>query len=150
MTKFPYFDIADHTLPSSLLSFLTILTINVFPFGEFSALVKDENVNNGSLSKQNNSLEKKNFIPQNKESYHALLITERTGKLEDTPDPKAEMPTSQKVHSLRASRGKVWRNQNGSQTWDLLPFQECRWGTAQYSNRKTQRDTIRDSSVLIP
>lgn len=66
-----------------LLSLLTILTINVFPFGEFCTLVKDENVNNGSLSKQNNSQKKKkNSTPQNKESYHALLITQRTGKLE--------------------------------------------------------------------
>lgn len=57
----------------------------------------------------------------------------------DAPDPKAEMPTSQKVHSPRASRGKVWRNQKDSQTktGDLLPFQECRRGTAQYSNSKT-------------
>lgn len=55
-------------------------------------------------------------------------------------------------HSPRASRGKVWRNQKGSQTKtrDLLPFQECRRGTAQYSNSKAQRDRIRDSSVLIP
>lgn len=98
---------------------------------------------------------KKNLTPQNKESYHALLITQRTGKLEISQThliPRLKLPTSQTVHSPRASRGKVWRNQKGSQTktQDLLPFQECRRGTAQFSNSKTQRDRIRDSSVLIP
>lgn len=130
--------------------------MNVFPFGELCALVKDENVNNGSLSKQNNSLEKKKKLDTSEQGIlsHPPNYTKNRKFLNflDTPFSKVEMPTSQMVHSLRASRGKVGRHQNGSQTKtrDLLPFQECRRGTAQYSNRKTKRDTIRDSSVLIP
>ena len=54
-----------------------------FPLGNFvRALVKDENVYNGSLSKQNNSLGKKSLPPQNKDFHCALLITKRTEKLD--------------------------------------------------------------------
>lgn len=105
LNKLPAFrHCRSHFSGTFLLSFLRIIAINAFPLRNFVlALVKNENVHNGSLIKQNNYLKNSNpSVDAQQESFCGLLITPRAGKLEtDTYDSKDEkMPTIQR-QSLR-------------------------------------------------
>lgn len=84
-----------------------MINFNAFLLENFVwALIKDKNVYNGILSKQNNSLRKKSrepgilFFPPN---YTKNRIV---GDFLDTPHPKDEMPTIH-IHSLRPFKSRV-------------------------------------------
>ena len=83
-----------------------------FPLGNFVwASVEDKNVYNGSLSKQNDSLEKKSPPPPTMDSGIPLCPPNYTKNrkvrdLLDTPDPKDKLPTVQ-MQSLRPLKAGV-------------------------------------------